>query len=288
MSEAFEIEIEPGSVTVRTDAFTLVFDKNHLGITSFKYNTSGAWHEGVENSRTPPTLFAPYFWTATPQVGNIYPDGGTLLSVEKLLPHYIRIKQLGFLRNKSIPQCEDYPVEVTSSLWPSGRIYCVVKASNYSPSDLLLVQHAFQISPVNDADISLVRDNPPDLGWFGFFSANLGGSSYDRSHDAVAACFSPDLDRYGSGNGVNWLFNENFLWHSGATVIQKFIIALSANQSWGDCSEGDDFQLRGDRIASDFKNPDPLNGGLTAGRVIVGSLDGGFDSEYGGYRLRAA
>lgn len=288
MSEVFEVEIEPGSVTVRTDSFTLLFDKDHVGITSFKYNTSGAWHEGVESGRTPPTLFAPYFKTATPPGGDIYPDGGTLLSVEKLLPHYVRIKQLGFLRNESIPECEDYPVEVTSSLWPSGRIHCVVEASNFSSADLFLVEQAFRISPVDDADISLVRDDPPDLEWFGFFSGNLGGSSYDRSHDAAVACFSDDLDHYASGDGINRLFSENFVLHIGAMMIQKFILALSANQGWGDCSEGEDFQLRGDRIASDFKNPDPLNGGPNTDRVIVGSLDGGFDWEYGGYRLRAA
>jgi hypothetical protein len=287
MSEAFEVEIEPGSVTVRTDAFTLVFDKDHVGITSFKYNTSGAWHEGVESGRTPPTLFAPYFKT-TLQGVYIYPDGGTLLSVEKLLPHYVRIKQLGFLRNESIPECEDYPVEVTSSIWPSGRIYCAVQVTNVSFTDLFLVEHAFRLSPVDDADISLVRDDPPDLEWFGFFSGNLGGSSFDRSHDTVAACFTEDLDHYSSGDGVNKLFNENSVLHSMATIIQRFIIALSANQSWGDCSDAEDFQLRGDRIASDYKNPDPLDGGPNAGSVIVGFLDGGFDLNYGGYRLRAA
>ena len=288
MIDSFQVTVDGNSVIVRAEAFTLIFDKEHVGITSYKYETSGVWHEGVESVSTPPTLFGPYFTAQGIPGGAIYPSGGFTLLVPKALPWFVQITQRGYLRNSSIPDCMDYPVLVIWSLWPSGRIVCHIVVRNESSSPMVLTEEAYRLNPVDDPDIHLGRDDPPNLKWFGFYSSNLGGSSGDRSHDCIVAPYQPGLDQYATGGNTNRIFSANAIIAPSMELDRDFMIVLSANGSWGDCSNSGDFQTNGDKLASDYQFPDPLNGASNAGQVITGlRVDDGFDEGQGGYTVRS-
>jgi len=284
MSEGFEVTVGGDSITVRTDAFTLVFDKHHMGITSFKYVTDGAWHEGVETGGTPPILFGPYFKVQDFPGDVLYPMGGTSLQLRESLPWFVRLEFEGYLRNQSIPNSTDYPLELSVCVRPSGSISYGVKARNNSIGAKVLLAEGYRLNPANDADIHPGRDDAPELKWFGFYSANGGGSTGDRSHDAIAIPFETGLDEYAVQGNTNRIYRANFGWAVGSEIVRYFLLALSGNGSWGDCANADELRARGDALSSDYTLPDPLDGSTNAGRMLVGTLAGdGFDEEGGNY-----
>lgn len=286
MGAGFELTGGVDSITVATEAFTLVFSKYHVGIASFRYETSGTWHECVESRTTPPTLFGPYFGAPTLQGGVLYPDGGTVLELEVWTPWYVQIRQNGNLRNDSIPNCTDYPVQIRWSLWPSGRLACRIEADNLSGSALLLAEEAYRLNPADDPDINLGRDSAPNLAWFGFYSNNTGSGEQDLSHDAIVVPFQVGLDQYATDDNTNRIYRANVAWPDEDQIARDFLVTLSVNGSWGDCADATGFQSRGDDLSSDFQNPDPLDGSSNAGDVVTGTMVGdGFDESRDGYTV---
>ena len=289
MGEGFEVTVGADSITVATEAFTLVFDKDHVGIVSFKYETSGTWHECVESGTTPPTLFGPYFKTLFLPGGVLYPSGGTTLELEVSTPWYVQIRQNGYLRNALLPDCTDYPCQIRWSLWPSGRLACRIEADNLSGSPLVLSEEGYRLNPADDPDINLGRDTAPSLQWFGFYSNNTGGGESDLSHDTVAAPFQSGLDQYRTEDNTNRIYRANVLWPNEGEIARDFLLALSVSGSWGDCVDAEGFESRGDGVSSDYQSPDPLDGSPDAGEVIVGTRVGdGFDESADGYTVEAS
>jgi hypothetical protein len=288
MTDGFEVTTESDSVTVLTEAFTLVFSKEHVGIASFKYETSGSWHECVETGNTPPTLFAPYFQSLDVSGNLLYPSGGYSQAVTTALPQFVQIVQSGYMRNPSIPDCTDYSITITWTLWPSGRLFCHIIIQNLSNTLLILSEEAYRLNPVGDPDIHPGRDEAPNLNWFGFYSNNMGPSSYDRSHDCIVVPFQSGLDHNSTDGNTNRIYRTTITFAPNTSMSRDFMIALSAYGSHGDCTGADDFQSRGDALSSDFTLPDPLDASPNAGQVLVGTRIGdGFDEEHGGYTLVA-
>jgi hypothetical protein len=286
MTDHFQITTDSNSVNVHTDAFTLIFSKEHLGITSFKYSTSGAWHECVETVNTPPTLFAPYFYSLDVPGNLLYPSGGYSLTVAAALLQFVQIIQHGYLRNPSIPDCTDYPIAVTWTLWPSGRVFCHIAIQILSSTIHVINNEAYRLNPANDPDITPGRDTAPSLKWFGFYSNNTGGSPSDLSHDCIVVPYQSDLTLYTVNGNINSIWKTTLIPFVGATIIRDFMLALSAYASHGDCTDSNDFQSRGDSLSSDFTLPDPLNGSPNAGQILLGTRIGdGFDESTGSYTL---
>ncbi len=279
MTDGFQITVEGDTITVATDAFSLVFDLDKIGIVSFKYDTSGTWHEGVESGTTPPILFGPYYSVQNLEGNLLYPMGGESQTVEDEFPWFVRISQNGYLRNSSIPNCTDFKYEVLWTLWPSGRLYCRIQCTNESDDTQRLLEEAYRLNPADDQDIQLGRDDPPNLKWFGFFSNNTGSGENDLSHDAVVVPFTSALDQYGTSGNTNRIYRAGIIdWLEDETITREFLLALSVNGSWGDCTDALSFQMRGDDLSADITNPDPLDGSANAGDVLTGTLVGdGFD-----------
>ncbi len=286
MTDGFQIEVDEGSVTVATETFTLVFSKEHVGITSFRYETGGTWHEGVESSTTPPTLLGPYFVVKDLLGEVLYPSGGTDLIVQKALAWFVEIRQCGYMRNPSIPDSVDFPVEIMWRIWPSGRLACRIEMENLSSELQVLLEEAYRLNPADDEDINPGRDGAPVPKWFGFYSNNTGSGSDDLSHDAIVVPFEAGLSRYGESGKVNRLYKELFEWGQVQTIARSFLVALSVHGGWGDCANMTELQARGGELSSDYLNPDPLDGSENAGEVIVGT-GGTFGEEIGAYEVTA-
>lgn len=286
MTDGFQVTQTSDTVTVVCESFTLVFDKAGVGISSFKYETSGTWHECVESGTTPPILFCPYF-TIFGLLGNVlYPSGGYELEATAL-PWFVQVSQKGWLRNGSIPGSTDYEYEVLWSIWPSGRIYARMTSTNKSGSNKTFAKEAYHLNPADDPDITLGRDAVPNLNWFGFYSNNTGSGASDLSHDAIVAPWGGVLDQYGISGNTNRMYVESGTWVRETEITRSFCLALSVNGSWGDVTDSNGFQSRGDAVADDYLNADPLDGSWDAGDVLTGTIvDDGFDEGEGGYTVQ--
>jgi hypothetical protein len=287
MPEGFEVTIDDDGMTIKTEAFTLVFSKARMGISSFRYETAGAWHECVNPVSDSPVLFAPHYLCQSIPGGVLFPSGTDLI-VERVLPWFVQVIHHGYLRNPAIPDCTDYPLETACSLWSSGRLFIRSKAVNNSGLTRILGEEAYRLNPVVDQHIQPVSDELNELKWFGFYSASGGGSTYDRSHDAISMPALPGLDQYGESGVSNRIFKANTAWLPSENLAHSFMVALSGNLSWGDCSSPEEIEARGEALSADYTKPDPLDGSPHAGRMIVGVLCAGFDPDKGGYRFTVA
>ena len=277
MSE-FKVTESSGQVSVEVEKFTLDFHKMPVGITSFMYEKGGNEHDCVGDMVYPMVLFAPFFTALSVPGGVLWPDGGTELEVEINLDWFVQVKQNGYMRNPTIQTSTDFPYKVTWFIWPSGRIGCRMEIKNLSGSTVLVNEEAYRLNPPNDSDINPGRDTIPNLEWFGFWSDNTGDVSDDLSHDAICVPYVASLDTYGESGKINRVYDTDVTWLYTQTFNRWFLLALSVEGSWGDCSDVSEFESRGDSISADVKNPDPLNGGPNAGDVITGTLIGsGFD-----------
>jgi len=286
MAEGFQISVAMDTITVFAEAFGLTFHKDHVGVTSFGYLTGPYWHEGVESENTPPILFGPHFKVQGLTGELLYPSGGSSIELAKYLPWFIEIHQSGWLRNASLPDCTDYPMEVWWRLWPSGRLCCKLSVKNDSGVSRFLLEEAYRLNPASDADMSLGRDAPPNLKWFGFYSNNTGEEAEDLSHDGVNVPLQAGLGYYGTEGNTNRMYRRLITWDDQETIEFEFLLALSVYESWGDCTNSGDFQLRGDGVSADVLNPDPLDGSANAGEVLVGTKVGdGYSEEYAAYTL---
>ena len=288
MTDGFQVTVTDETITVVTEAFTLVFDKDKVGLTSFRYETGGTWHEGVGTGTVPPLLFGPYFWVKDLGTGFLYPDGGTSLLLVKNLGWFLEIDQIGWLRNSLIPDCTDFPVWVWWRLWPSGRLVCKIKMSNNSGRPILILEESWRLNPADDQDINPGRDDPPDLNWFGFYSDNSGGGEHDLSHDAIAVPMQKIFYEYDVTGKINRVYHVDYPWSIGGEIGYEWGLALSANGSWGDIVDSSGFQARGDALSRDYRNPDPLDGSVNAGEILVGTpVSSGYSYQLGAYTIRA-
>lgn len=286
MTDGFQVTQTADTVTVVCESFTLVFDKAGVGISSFKYETSGTWHECVESGTTPPILFCPYFSVVGLPGNVLYPSGGYELGA-LVLPWLVQVSQKGWLRNGSIPDSTDYEYEVLWSIWPSGRIYAHMRMENKSGADLTFFEEAYRLNPADDPDITLGRDAVPILNWFGFYSNNTGSGENDLSHDAIVVPWGGVLNRYGTSGNTNRMYVGGEQWFDDTEISRCFCLALSVNGSWGDVTDSNGFQSRGDAVANDYLNADPLDGSQDAGDVLTGTIvDDGYDEEEGGYTVQ--
>ena len=288
MTDGFQVTVTEDAITVVAEAFTLVFDRDKIGVTEFRYEAGGAWHEGVESGVASPILFGPYFEVNDLGTGFLHPDGGIKMEVLVELDWFIEIYQVGWLRNSGIPECTDFPVEAWWKLWPSGRLIGRAIVLNQSGDPVLVVEEAWRLNPADDPDITLGRDNPPDMEWFGFYSNNTGSGEDDLSHDAIAFPMQEFFEDYGTSGNTNYFFNKDINWDAGGGISCTFMIALAANGSWGDIEDSSGFQSRGDEVSADVRNPDPIDGSANAGEVIVGiRLSGGYSPYLGAYTVEA-
>lgn len=288
MTDGFQVTVTDDAITVATEAFTLVFDRDKIGVTEFRYETDGTRHEGVESTDPSPILFGPYFEVKDLGTGFLHPHGGTDMELVIGLDWFIEIHQAGWLRNSGIPDCTDFPLEVCWKLWPSGRLYGEIWTRNDSGDSILVLEESWRLNPSDNQDINLGRDNPPNLKWFGFYSNNTGDGEDDLSHDAVAFPMQVTFEHYGTSDNTNRIYREDVNWDNGTDISCEFMIALSADGSWGDVADSDGFQIRGDEISVDYRQPDPIDGSENAGEVIVGiRLSGGFDRYLGAYTIQA-
>lgn len=287
MSAGFQVTVKADSISVKAEAFTLDFDKSKAGISSFRYETSGIWHECVEKSKVPSILYCPVYKIQNIEGEVIYPDGGHTLLLEVSTSWFIKIIQAGYLRNSILNQTTNFPYSVDWSIWASGRIFSRMKARNNSGSVLLMLEESYRLNPADDPDISLGRDNPPELNWFGFFSDNRGSNEFDLSHDGIVVPYQSGLDNYAVDSNTNRVYRTGRTWFPGEEIARDFMIRLSCYGSAGDCVNAVDFQMQGDAVSSDYGNPDPLDGSPNAGLVIKGLKEGyGFSESLGAYRLR--
>ena len=60
MTDGFQVTVTSDAITVVTEDFTLVFDREKIGVTEFRYENGEAWHNGVESEVPSPILFGPY------------------------------------------------------------------------------------------------------------------------------------------------------------------------------------------------------------------------------------
>jgi hypothetical protein len=288
MTDGFQVTVTDDAITVVTEEFTLVFDRDKIGVTEFRYEAGEAWHNGVESEVPSPILFGPYFEVKDLGTGFLYPDGGTDMELTIELDWFIEIYQTGWLRNTGIPECTDFPVEAWWKLWPSGRLIGRAIVRNQTGDHILVLEEAWRLNPADDADITLGRDEPAGMEWFGFYSNNTGSGEDDLSHDAIAFAMQGTYEDYGTSGNTNYFFNEDVTWADGTGISGTFMIVLSGNGSWGDIEDAGGFQTRGDEISADVRNPDPIDGSANAGEVIVGiRLSGGFDHYLGAYIVEA-
>ncbi len=284
MTDGFQITVTDDTITLVAEAFTLVFDKENVGITSYKYETNGTWHECVESGNTPPVLFSSYHQLEKIPGTVMYPSGGITLSVVRETAWFVDILQVGYLRSQSDPDSTDYPIYIRWRIWPSGILGCRMKAINESGEALVLQEDAYRLNPADDQDVNPDRDTAPNLKWFGFYSNNTGGGAGDMSHDAIVIPWQTVLDKYGTSGNTNRIYQEEFNWTDNGELVYEFLIVLSVYGSWGDCTSSANFQTRGDKLSADFTNPDPLDGSQNAGDVLVGS-NNGFTEELVAYRV---
>ncbi|MCX6646206.1 MAG: hypothetical protein NTY09_07605 [bacterium] len=287
MTDGFVVTTGETSITVETEAFTIEFEKENCGIGSFRYKTGDVWHECTGQGTTPPILMAPYFFADALQGDYLYPSGGSKLDTIVNTPWAVRISQEGYLRNISIPSCEDFNYQVDWLIWPSGRIACTMKFTNTYGSNVMLNEEAYRLNPVNDPDITLDRDKVPNLFWFGFYSNNTGSDEDDFSCDCEAVSYQVRLANYGTSGNTNRIYKTMYLWMNDTNLYAQFLLALSVYGSFSDCANSIEFQSRGDALSADLLHPDPLNGSLNAGEVITGSpVNGGFSNDYSAYQVR--
>jgi hypothetical protein len=284
MTDGFIVTTDSLSITVETESFTVVFSKEHCGITSFKYKTGSTWHECVEPGIASPILLGPYLYCDGITGDYLYPSGGYQNSVVVETPWFISINQDGYLRNSSIPGFTDLDYRVQWNVWPSGRIACNMTLTNNYGSTLVLDEDAYRMDPADDPDINLDRDAHTYLYWFGFYSNNTGSGANDLSADGITVSYRSRLTNYGTSGNTNRIYRTSFLWDDRTGIDQEFLLALSLYGSWGDCTNSTDIQNRGDSLSDDLLHPDPLDGSTNAGDMITGSLVGsGFDNKLSAY-----
>jgi hypothetical protein len=286
MTNRLNVAMSPGEITVATEAFTLVFSKESVGITSFRYELNGVWHECVAQDVDPGILFGPQLVIDGVPGGAVYPRGGLVMSLDKDFGWLVEITQSGYLRNGAIPSSTDFTYQATWRIWPSGRLVLKTKVKNESGSAKTISEDGFMLNPSGDSDIYLDRDTAPDLNWFGFYSNNPQGGKTGHTHDAIVVPYTPVYDHYAVSNNTNRIYRTGVNWDINQILGRHFLIGLSVFKSWGDCMNAPNFQIRGDKLSSDYQNPDPLDGSFNAGDVLAGSLiTDGFSEEYGAYTL---
>jgi len=288
MSDGFIVTEGVGKVTVDAGDFVVEFNEAQAGITSFRYITNGAIHECVNSSVTPAQLFHPYWLIDGLQGGQFYPAGGQSLDVKINKPQIVQVQQTGYLRNPTLMDITYFPYTVTWTMWPSGRIACRMIVENQSGVSKVLTEEAYRLNPKNDVDITSGRDSAPSLNWFGFWSNNTGGSTLDLSHDVVAVPYQSYLTGYETEGKANQIYREDYTFPNGTSITVEFLLILSVSGSWGDVADSSGFETRGDRLSSDYRNPDPIDGSMNAGIVMVGSKSGdGFDESMAAYMVNA-
>ncbi len=288
MTDGFVVTENGDDVTVQCENFSLVFNKLASGITSFKYLSGGNWHEGVETSDASPVMFGSYFSSIGVTGGVLYPVSGNTQTVEINLPWCVQIKQVGYLRNGSLPSSTDFPYVATWRVWPSGKIACKIESKNNSGSLITLDEEAYRLNPSDDADITLGRDTAPNFNWLGFWSDNTGDNTVDLSHDGILLSYATALDEYGSSGHTNRIYDADVPWSNAENIVKNFFIALSIDGGWGDVTDSSSFETHGDDLSDDMLNADPLDGSTDAGDVITGSKVGsGFDEYTSCYTLSA-
>jgi len=285
MVDGFIVTVNEDSVEVDLGKYTLEFGKDEVGLESYRYFMGTGWHEGVETGGEPAILFGPHFYADGMTGDYLYPSGGIQVSIITELEWFVEIRQTGYLSNGEIGESMDFPYEVNWCIWPSGNIACRMKTKNESGASVTLDEMGFRLNPADDLDITLTRDNPPYLYWFGFYSDNWGAGEHDLSHDCITSPFQSDMMIYGTEENTNRIYRENYVWPDEGELVYEFLQGLSMFGVWSDVVGSADSQMRGTKLSDNYRNPDPLDGSIGAGEIIIGGGIG-FDEEIGAYKLQ--
>ena len=277
---------------VDLDGFRLRFSKSQMGINSFAYLKGGDWHEVVNPSGSG-LLYLPRLTVQGVSGGHISPNHGGEIAVIFKGKAFVQVNITGYLSNQTQgTDYEDFPFEIRYSIYEDGDIHIRTGFKNASGGSAVVIEEHI-LDPKDDNDITLERDNAPNLWFAGFRSNNTGNAINDLSHDGILVQFGDDFDNYvtytdGDRNAVGLLKGPTF-WDDAIEVVRYFRLHLSADGSPNDVTDSNSFQAVGDDKGADYRNPDPLTGGVDEGDVLTGSLFGdGYDEGEGAYTFETA
>lgn len=272
--------------------FRLRFSKSQLGISSFEYLKGGVWHEAVNPSASG-LLYLPQLDVLEISGGKIYPYHSGGIRIEFAGKSFVKITTTGNFSNPTQGEgFEDFLFATEYSIYEDGDIHLKTTIVFSSENAPMQVTEEHILDPKDDNDITLERDTAPNLWFAGFHSNNTGNGTSDCSHDGIFIQDGNDFTNYVTyttgGRKAVGLAKAQTQWDNDSTRCSLFHLHLSANGSANDITDSNSFQSVGDDKGADFRNPDPLTGGIDEGDVLTGSLVGdGFDEGEGTYTFES-
>jgi len=277
---------------VLTADFRLRFSKSQIGISSFAYLKGGVWHEAVNPSGSG-LLHLPQLDVQEISGGKLYPYHGGGTSIEFVGKSFVKITATGYLSNPTQGEgFQDFVFATEYSIYEDGDVHLKTTIVFSSQNAPMQVTEEHILDPKDDNDITIERDTAPDLWFAGFHSNNTGNGASDLSHDGILIQDGNDFTNYVTyttgGRKAVGLAKAQTQWDNNITLCRCFRLHLSANGSANDVTDSNSFQSVGDDKGADFRNPDPLTGGMDEGDVLAGSLSGdGFDEGEGTYTFES-
>ncbi len=271
--------------------FRLCFSQSQMGITSFAYLLGGDWHE-VVNPSSSGLLYLPRLTSGDIPGSSITPYHGGSLTPLYIGSSFALLQIDGYLSNSTIGSgLTDFPFSTTYAVYEDGTVFIHTELTNGSGTDRMFEIEEHLLDPKSDPDITLEGNADPQLIFAGFYSNNTGSDPDDLSHDAILAQYGSDFDTYVTYTSIGCnsvgLALLGLFWPEGFVYERDFNLHLAVAGSPKDITTTANFQSTGDLIADDYRNPDPLSGGMDEGDVIIGSLLGGFHKLEGAYLVEA-
>ena len=277
---------------VYTADFRLRFSKSQIGISSFAYLKGGVWHEAVNLSASG-LLYLPQLDVPSISGGKLYPCHGGNIEVEFTGNAFVKFTITGHLSNSTQSEAlKEFMLETEYSIYEDGDIHLKTRIVFGSQNAPMQVTEEHILDPKDDNDFTLERDTAPNLWFAGFYSNNTGDDASDLSHDGILIQYRNDFTNYVTfttgGRKAVGLGKAQEQWADGSIHNSWFRLHLSADGSANDVTDSNSFQSVGDDKGADFRNPDPLTGGIDEGDVLTGSLsDDGFDEAEGTYTFES-
>ena len=289
---ALKCKIIGDDFLVDSDDFRLRFSKSQIGISSFAYLKSGVWHEAVNPSASG-MLYLPQLDVVEISGGKIYPYHSGGISIEFVGKSFVKITTTGYFSNPTQGEgFEDFAFATEYSIYEDGDIHLKTAIYLSALSAPMQVTEEHILDPKDDNDITLERDTAPNLWFAGFHSNNTGNGASDLSLDGILIQYGNDFTNYvtytSGGRKAVGLAKAQAQWTGGSVHYRWFRLHLSADGSTNDVTDSNSFQSVGDDKGADYRNPDPLTGGIDEGDVLAGSLVGdGFDEGEGTYTFES-
>jgi hypothetical protein len=277
---------------VDSAGFRLRFSKSQIGISSFAYLKGGVWHEAVNPSASG-LLYLPQLDVPEISGEKIYPYHGGNIEVDFMGNAFAKFTINGYLSNSSQGEAlEEFMLQTEYSIYEDGDIHLKTRIVFGSQNAPIPVTEEHILDPKDDNDITLECDTAPNLWFAGFHSNNTGDDASDLSHDGILIQYGNHFTNYVTyttgGRKAVGLAKAQEQWADGSIHNSWFRMHLSANGSANDVTDSNSFQSVGDDKGADFRNPDPLTGGIDEGDVLTGSLsDDGFDEGEGTYTFES-